>query len=62
LNLLAFLVHGLTILRDENFKKARSYFGRRDEFRNTLRTFFWAFEFQSWDDLLLSVITHAKGG
>ena len=62
LNLLAFLVHGLMILCDGNFIKARSYFGRREEFCNALRTFFWAFEFQSWDDFLLFVITHARGG
>jgi hypothetical protein len=59
LNLLAFLARGLMILCDGNFIKARSYFGRRDEFYNALRTFFWAFEFQSWDDFLLFVITHA---
>ncbi|MDR1229996.1 MAG: hypothetical protein LBK61_01200 [Spirochaetaceae bacterium] len=62
LNLLAFLVHGLMILCDENFKSARSYFGRKAEFYNALRTFFWSFEFQSWDDFLLFVICHAKGG
>jgi hypothetical protein len=62
LNLLAFLVHGLMILCDESFIKARSYFGRRDEFYNALRTFFWAFEFQGWEDFLLFVITHARGG
>jgi hypothetical protein len=62
LNLLAFLVHGLMILCDENFIKARSYFGRRAEFYNTLCAFFWAFEFKSWDDFLLFLITHAKGG
>jgi hypothetical protein len=62
LNLLAFLVHGLMILCDEDFIKARSYFGRRDEFYNALRTFFWAFEFRSWDGFLLFVITHARGG
>ena len=62
LNLLAFLVHGLMILCDEQFIQARSYFGRREEFYNALRTFFWAFEFQSWDDFLLFVITHARGG
>jgi hypothetical protein len=62
LNLLAFLVHGLMILCGEKFIKARSYFGRRDEFYNALRTFFWAFEFRSWDDYLLFVITHARGG
>jgi hypothetical protein len=50
------------ILCDEAFIKARSYFGRREEFYNALRTFFWAFPFQSWDHLLLFVITHAKGG
>jgi hypothetical protein len=62
LNLLAFLVHGLMILCDRNFKKARSYFERRDEFHNALRAFFRAFEFQSWDDFLLFVIIHARGG
>jgi hypothetical protein len=37
------------ILCDEDFIKARGYFGRRDEFYNALRTFFWAFEFQTWE-------------
>jgi hypothetical protein len=62
LNLLAFLVHGLMVLCDENFIKARSYFGRRDEFYNALRTIFWLFEFQSWEDFLNFVITRARGG
>jgi hypothetical protein len=62
LNLLAFLVHGLMILCDENFIEVRSYFGRRDEFYNALRTFFWAHLFQSWDDFLIFVIAHARGG
>jgi hypothetical protein len=56
------MVHGLMIRCDENFIKVRSYCGRRDECYNALRTFFWAFEFQSWDDFLLFVITHARGG
>jgi hypothetical protein len=50
------------ILCDENFIKARRYFGRRDEFYNALRAFFWAFEFQGWYDFLLFVIIHARGG
>ena len=62
LNLLAFFVHGILILCDENFIKARSYFRRRDEFYNTLRTFFWAFEFSGWSEFLLFVISHARGG
>jgi hypothetical protein len=56
LNLPAFLVHGLMIPCDEDFIKARSYFGRRDEFYKTLRTFFRAFEFQTWEDFLLFVL------
>ncbi|MDR1900779.1 MAG: hypothetical protein LBQ88_00655 [Treponema sp.] len=62
LNLLAFVVHGLMILCDEDFIKDRSYFGRREEFYNTPRTFFRAFEFQTWEDFLLFVIAHARGG
>ena len=62
LNLLAFLVHGVLLRCDETCIKGRSYFGRRGEFYHALRTFFWAFEFQSWDDFLLFVITHARGG
>jgi hypothetical protein len=50
------------VLCDGNFIKARSYFGRRAEFYNALRAFFWEFEFQSGDDFPLFVITHAKGG
>jgi hypothetical protein len=59
---MAFLVHGAMILCDENFIKARSYFGRRDEFYKALRTFFRAFVFPDWDDFLLFVISHARGG
>jgi hypothetical protein len=62
LNLLAFLTHGLMILCDEKFIKVRSYFRRREEFYNALRAFFWAFDFPSWKQFLLFVISHAKGG
>ncbi|MDR1901208.1 MAG: hypothetical protein LBQ88_02845 [Treponema sp.] len=62
LNLPAFLVHGLMILCDEDFINARSYFGRREEFYKALRTFFRAFEFQTWEDFLLFVTAHARGG
>ncbi|MDR1904158.1 MAG: hypothetical protein LBQ88_17965 [Treponema sp.] len=60
LNLPAFLVHGLMILCDETFTKARSYFGRREEFYNALRAFFWVFEFQTRVDFLLFVSAHAR--
>jgi hypothetical protein len=33
-----------------------------ESFGIMLRIFSWAFEFQSWDDFLLFVITHARGG
>jgi hypothetical protein len=56
------MVHGLMILCDGNFIKVRSYFGRREEFYHALRIFFWAFEFQSWNDFLLFLIAHARGG
>jgi hypothetical protein len=62
LNLPAFLVHGLMILCDEDFIKAREYFGRRDEFYNALRMFFRTFEFQTWEYFLLSVIAQTRGG
>jgi hypothetical protein len=62
LNLPVFLVHRLMILCDEKFIKARSYFGRREEFYNAMRTFFWAFEFQTREDFLLFVTAHAGGG
>jgi hypothetical protein len=32
-----------------------------DLYLNALRTFFWAFQFQSRDDFPLFVITHARG-
>jgi hypothetical protein len=35
------------ILCDENVIKAHWYFERKDEFYTDLRTFFWAFLFQS---------------
>jgi hypothetical protein len=57
-----FPIHGLMILCDEDFIKARGYFGRRDKFYNAPRTFFRAFEFQTWEYLLLSVIAQTRGG
>ena len=62
LNLPAFLKHGVMILCDENFIKAKSCFGRRDVFYNNLRTFFWAFEFHSLEELLLFLIDRVKVG
>jgi hypothetical protein len=62
LNQPAFPVHVLMILCDEDFIKACGYFGRRYKFYNAPRTFFRAFEFQTWEYLLLSVIAQTRGG
>jgi hypothetical protein len=59
--LLAFLHHGLMILCDERYIKARACFGRRDEFFNALRFAFFWFEHQSWEDFMRFIIPDGSG-
>lgn len=49
LNLLAFQMHGVLLLLDEEYKKARKSIRRRDEFFAGLRIFFNRYVFDSWE-------------
>ena len=52
LNLLAFQVHTILDINDEDYQKARAYAGRRDEFFNELR-FVMRFKlFESWQQFI----------
>ena len=53
LNLLAFLMHTILDLSDEDYKKARIYAGRRDEFFNELRVLMRRNLFEGWQHLIV---------
>jgi hypothetical protein len=55
LNELAFLMHGLMMLLDEDYQKARACYGRNDEFFNAMRFAFNRFPLAGWEDLLASI-------
>jgi hypothetical protein len=62
LNLLGFLFHGIQDLVDEDYKRARASFGRRD-------AFFWALRYetsrylhQDWHELLVTIAGDAPDG
>jgi len=52
LNLLAFQMHGILLLLDEGYQKARGSIRRRDEFFAGLRLIFNRFLFQSWEEFI----------
>jgi len=52
LNLLAFQMHGILLLLDEGYQKARGSIRRRDEFFAGLRLIFSRFLFQSWEEFI----------
>jgi len=52
LNLLAFQMHGILLLLDEGYKKARASIRRLDEFFNGLRFIFCRFLFQTWEEFI----------
>ena len=52
LNLLAFQMHGILLLLDEGYQKARGYIRRRDEFFAGLRLVFSWFLFGSWEEFI----------
>jgi len=52
LNLLAFQMHGILLLLDEGYQKARGSIRRRDEFFAGLRFIFSRFLFQSWEEFI----------
>jgi hypothetical protein len=52
LNLLAFFVHQIHELVDEEYQRARGGFGSRKEFWNVTRALFQVLLFNSWDEVL----------
>jgi len=49
LNLLVFQMHGVMLLLDEGYQKARKSIRRRDEFFAGMRAFFNRYLFENWD-------------
>lgn len=52
LNLLAFQMHGILLLLDEGYQKARGSIRRLDEFFAGLRLIFSRFLFQTWEEFI----------
>jgi len=52
LNLLAFQMHGILLLLDEGYQKARASIRRREEFFAGLRLIFSRFLFQTWEEFI----------
>jgi hypothetical protein len=52
LNLLAFQMHGVLLLLDEGYQKARAGIRRRDEFFAGMRIFFNRYVFTTWEDFI----------
>ncbi|MCL2130777.1 MAG: hypothetical protein FWH35_10555 [Treponema sp.] len=62
LNLLAFQMHSLLDIADEDYKKARACSGRREEFFNELR-FLMKFKlFESWQEFIVFVYADPDPG
>jgi hypothetical protein len=62
LNVLSYLIHGIQDLAEEEYRKARSSFGRRD-------AFFWALRYEmsrdfheTWTDFLLTIAGETPDG
>jgi hypothetical protein len=62
LNLLAFLYHGILMLADEDYAKARAAVGRRTEFFNYLRAALWYALHENWEAFLVYVRAGEPGG
>ena len=56
LNLLAFQMHGILLLLDEGYQKARGSIRRLDEFFSGLRFIFSRFLFQTWEEFIGFII------
>jgi hypothetical protein len=52
LNLLAFQMHGVMLLLDEGYQKARKSIRRRDEFFAGMRIFFNRYLFETWEEFI----------
>jgi hypothetical protein len=57
LNLLAFQMHGVMLLLDEGYQKARKSIRRRDEFFAGMRIFFDRYLFETWEEFIGFVAT-----
>jgi hypothetical protein len=55
LNLLSFLIHSLQDFSDEDYKKARAAYGRRDEFFSALRYEMSHYPHDNWHDFLITI-------
>ena len=62
LNLLAFQMHSLLDINDEDYQKARAYAGRRDEFFNELRYAMRHKLFDTWLQLLVFIYSDPDTG
>jgi hypothetical protein len=62
LNLLAFQMHSLLDISDEDYRKARAYCGRRDEFFNELRILMRRMLFESWQKFLIFIYSDPDSG
>jgi len=62
LNLLAFQMHSILDLCDEDYRKARAISGRRDEFFNALRTLIRYQLFDSWQQFIVFVYSAPDDG
>jgi hypothetical protein len=62
LNLFSFLIHGLQDLADEDYKKARASFGRRDEFFGALRYEIRKYLHPDWHELFTSISDEPPDG
>jgi hypothetical protein len=62
LNLLAFQMHSLLDINDEDYQKARAYARRRDEFFNELRVLMRRNLFESWQQLIVFMYSDPDTG
>ena len=62
LNLLAFQMHSLLDINDEDYQKARACAGRRDEFFNELRVLMRRILFESWQHFIVSFYSNPDTG
>ena len=52
LNLLAFQMHGIMMLLDEGYQKARKSIRRRDEFFGGMRVFINRYLYETWEEFI----------
>jgi hypothetical protein len=62
LNLLAFLFHGIQGLADGDYRRARAFFGREDDFFWALRYETARYPHETWHELFLTVSGNAPDG